>query len=79
MPNLVSTKQLKAARALAGLTQDQLGAAMGLNGRMVRFWERRIPTNPRKLVRLEQALMARGVVVFSEPSVGAMLRPVVKE
>jgi len=51
MPKLVSTKQLKAARALAGLTQDQLGAAMGLNGRMVRFWERRIPTNPRKLAR----------------------------
>lgn len=71
MPNLVSTKQLKAARALAGLTQDQLGAEMGLNGRMVRFWERRIPTNPSKLARLEQALLANGVALFTEPTAGA--------
>ena len=71
MPNLVSTKQLKAARALAGLTQDQLGAEMGLNGRMVRFWERRIPTNPRKLARLEQVLLANGVALFTEPTAGA--------
>jgi len=73
MPNLVSTKQLKAARALAGLTQDELGAAMGLNGRMVRFWERRIPTNPRKVARIEQALLANGVALFSEPTAGVRL------
>jgi transcriptional regulator with XRE-family HTH domain len=71
MSNLVSTKQLKAARALAGLTQDQLGAEMGLNGRMVRFWERRIPTNPRKVARIEQALLANGVALFTEPTAGA--------
>ena len=71
MSNLVSTKQLKAARALAGLTQDQLGAAMGLNGRMVRFWERRIPSNPRKVARIEQALLANGVALFTEPTAGA--------
>jgi transcriptional regulator with XRE-family HTH domain len=74
MPNLVSIKQLKAARALAGLTQDQLGAEMGLNGRMVRFWERRIPTNPRKLARLEQALLANGVALFTEPTAGARFK-----
>jgi len=73
MPNLVSTKQLKAARALAGLTQDQLGSAMGLNGRMIRFWERRVPTNPRKVARIEQALLANGVALFAEPTAGARL------
>ena len=73
MPNLVSTKQLKAARALAGLTQDQLGASMGLNGRMVRFWERRLPTNPRKVARIELALLAHGVALFAEPTAGARL------
>jgi hypothetical protein len=44
---------------------------MGLNGRMVRFWERRIPTNPRKVARIEQALLANGVALFTEPTAGA--------
>ena len=78
MSNLVNTKQLKAARALAGLTQDQLGSAMGLNGRMIRFWERRVPTNPRKVARIEQALLANGVALFSEPTAGVRFDPSVE-
>ena len=78
MSNLVNTKQLKASRALAGLTQDQLGSAMGLNGRMIRFWERRVPTNPRKVARIEQALLANGVALFSEPTAGVRFDPSVE-
>ena len=78
MPNLINTRQLRAARTMAGLTQDQLGAAMGLNGRMVRFWERRVPTNPRKVARIEQALLANGVALFSEPTAGVRFDPSVE-
>jgi transcriptional regulator with XRE-family HTH domain len=70
MPNLINTRQLRAARVLAGLTQRSLGASLGVDERQVRFWERRIPTNPRKVARIEQALLANGVALFAEPTAG---------
>ena len=79
MPNLVSTKQLKAARALAGLTQDQLGAALGVDQRQIRFFERRLPSSSRKLAMIEGALRDHGVLVFAAPSPGAMLIPLRKD
>ena len=51
-PKLASVRQLKAARALAGLTQKDLGRIMGVNERQIRFWEKRIPTRPRKTRRI---------------------------
>jgi hypothetical protein len=56
---------------MAGLTQRGLGVALGVDERQVRFWERRIPTNPRKVARIEQALLANGVLLFAEPTAGA--------
>ena len=72
-PNLINTRQLRAARIMAGLTQRGLGAALGVDERQIRFWERRIPTNPRKVARIEQALLANGVALFTEPTAGARI------
>jgi len=72
-PNLVNCRQLRAARVLAGLTQRGLGAALGVDERQIRFWERRIPTNSRKAARIEQALLANGVALFTEPTAGARI------
>ena len=44
--NLVTGRQLRAARVLAGLTQRTLGAALGVDERQIRFWERRHNSKP---------------------------------
>jgi transcriptional regulator with XRE-family HTH domain len=44
--NLVTGRQLRAARVLAGLTQRTLGAALGVDERAVRFWERKHDRRP---------------------------------
>jgi DNA-binding transcriptional regulator YiaG len=69
-PKLISTQQLKAARALAGLTQKDLGHIMGVDERQIRFWEKRIPTNGRKRRLLEKALEKAGIECFSDPQIG---------
>jgi len=74
--NLVNGRQLRAARVLAGLTQRTLGAALGLNERSIRFWERkhdRRPTGAPNDRRIEEVLLDRGVVLFSQPTPGARL------
>ena len=69
-PKLVSERQLKAARALAGLTQKDLGSLMGVDERQIRFWERRIPKNPKKRQLLERTLEKAGVQCFAKPHIG---------
>ena len=74
--NLVTGRQLRAARTLAGMTQRDLAAALGINERAVRFWERkhdRRPTSSPNDARIEQALLTRGVILFAEPTPGARL------
>ena len=74
--NLVTGRQLRAARVLAGLTQRTLGAALGVDERQIRFWERRHHSKPSRgsyHARIEQALLAHGVILFAEPSPGARL------
>ena len=74
--NLVTGRQLRAARTLAGMTQRDLATVLGLNERAVRFWERkhdRRPTSAPNDTRIEQALLARGVILFAEPTPGARL------
>ena len=44
--NLVTGRQLSAARVLAGLTQRTLGAVLGVDERAVRFWERKHDRRP---------------------------------
>jgi hypothetical protein len=53
-----------------------LAAALGVNERAVRFWERkrdRKPTSAPNDARIEQALIERGVILFAEPTLGARL------
>jgi transcriptional regulator with XRE-family HTH domain len=74
--NLVTGRQLRAARTLAGMTQRDLAAALGINERAIRFWERkrdRRPTSAPNDARIEEALLARGVMLFAEPTPGARL------
>jgi transcriptional regulator with XRE-family HTH domain len=76
MCNLLTGRQLRAARVLAGLTQKTLGAALGVDQRAVRFWEakeNRRPTSSHHLLRVEQVLLAHGVRLLSDPAPGAML------
>jgi hypothetical protein len=74
--NLMTGRQLRAARVLAGLTQKTLGAALGVDQRIVRFMERRHHTKPTRAkyhARIEKVLLAHGVLLISDPAPGAML------
>jgi hypothetical protein len=74
---LVSSRQLKAARALAGLTQSQLSTEAGFNPRACKYWERwgdTMPsTHPETLDAIEAALARHGVELFANPSPGCRL------
>lgn len=74
--NLVTGRQLRAARVLAGLTQKSLGAALGVDGRMIRFMERRHHTKPTRAKyhrRIEQILLEHGVRLVIDPAPGVIL------
>ena len=74
--NLVTGRQLRAARALAGWTQKDLAAAVNVDERAVRFWEPkhdRRPTGAPNDARIEQALRDAGVILFADPTPGARL------
>jgi transcriptional regulator with XRE-family HTH domain len=74
--NLVTGRQLRAARALAGWTQKDSAAAVNIDERTVRFWERkhdRRPTGAPNDARIEQALCDAGVILFADPTPGARL------
>ena len=77
MPNIVSGRQLRAARTLAQLTQAELSTEAGFNPRACRYWEGRgedLPTStPQSLDSIEQVLRRHGVEVFAEPSPGCRL------
>jgi transcriptional regulator with XRE-family HTH domain len=77
MTNIVSGRQLRAARVLAGLTQAELATESGFNPRAAKYWERReneSPTSvPDTLAAIEGTLRRHGVEVFSSPTPGARL------
>lgn len=68
---LIDRRQIRAARGLLGWTQSDLGKEMGVDGRQIRFYEKRLPTSPRKLVAIETAFRAAGVA-FSATPVGVV-------
>ncbi len=76
MSNIVTGRQLRAARILAGLTQRQLAKAVGVNERAARYWElkeHKAPTStPSSLERIEAALRNHGVIVFATPTGGCV-------
>ena len=83
MSNLVTGRQLRAARILAGLTQKQFAQAVGVHERAARYWEMKddkMPTSvPSSHERIEAALRDHGVVVFSSPAPGARLMTMVTD
>ena len=77
MSNIVSGRQIRAARMLAGLTQAELAREAGYHPRSVRYWEGKgndLPTNVvTTLDTIEQALTRYGVILFSTPTPGVRL------
>jgi len=75
--NLVSSRQLKAARALAGLSQAKLATEAGFNPDACRYWESHgdgYPTTVQStLDRITATLERHGVVVFRDPTPGVQL------
>jgi transcriptional regulator with XRE-family HTH domain len=77
MSNIITGRQLRAARVLAGLTQKQLAKAVGVHERAARYWElkeNKPPTSTLSLLEeIEVVLRNHGVIVFTSPSPGARL------
>jgi transcriptional regulator with XRE-family HTH domain len=77
MSNIVSGRQIRAARMLAGLTQADLARAAGCHPRSVRYWESKGNNPPTNVVStldsIEQALIGYGVILFSTPTPGVRL------
>jgi transcriptional regulator with XRE-family HTH domain len=71
---LVSGEQLKAARILAGLSQEQLAAETGRSLRTITGWESTIGALPcasrKSLERVESALSRHGVALYVTPAGG---------
>ena len=77
MSYIVSGRQLRAARTLAGLTQSELSTEAGFAPRACRYWESRgddPPTEvPTSLDSIERVLRRHGVEVFIFPTPGCRL------
>ena len=77
MSNIITGRQLRAARILANLTQQQLAKAVGVHERAARYWEakeNKAPTSTQSsLEKIEAVLRAHGVIVFTSPSPGVRL------
>jgi transcriptional regulator with XRE-family HTH domain len=79
MSNIITGRQLRAARILAGLTQRQLAKAVGVHERVARYWElkeNKAPTSTlSSLEKIEDVLRDHGVIVFATPTAGVRLAP----
>jgi transcriptional regulator with XRE-family HTH domain len=77
MSNIITGRQLRAARILAGLTQKRLAQAVGVHERAARYWELKEnnpPTStPDTLKKIETVLRDHGVIVFATPTAGVRL------
>jgi transcriptional regulator with XRE-family HTH domain len=77
MSNIVTGRQLRAARILAGLTQREFAQAVGVHERAARYWElkgNRPPTSTLSMLeKIEAVLHSHGVIVFARPTAGMRL------
>ena len=77
MSAIVTGRQLRAARILAGLTQKQLAQAVGVHERSARYWELKENNPPTStldtLEKIEAVFRDYGVIVFSTPTAGVRL------
>jgi hypothetical protein len=78
--NLVSSRQLKAARALAGLSQAKLAKEAGFNPDASRYWESHgdgPPTTVQStLDKITATLQRHGVILIRDPTPGVRLNHV---
>lgn len=76
---LLTGRQITAARALLGWTQQKLADAAGLHPNAVGYWEGKaiIPTGslrvPVACARIEKALLNGGVIAFGRPAPGVRI------
>lgn len=69
-------RQLAAARALAGITQEQLAGRAGLHVNSVRYMERQPKiTTGHSSELVTEALADIGVVFFNLPTCGVRMKP----
>jgi transcriptional regulator with XRE-family HTH domain len=72
MSNIISGRQLRATRVLAGLTQREFSKAVGVDERAARYWEvkgDKLPTSvPHYLEQIEAVLHRQGAIAFSSPT-----------
>ena len=68
--SLVDPRQIKAARALASWSQADLGQALGVHERQIRFWEKRVPSSPKKLNKIISAFALIGIEFSASPNIG---------
>ena len=77
MSNIVTGRQLRASRTLAGLTQKQLAQLVGVHERAARYWELKDDKAPTStlstLDKIEAVLHSHGVIVFATPTAGVRL------
>jgi hypothetical protein len=75
--NLITSRQLRAARVLAGLAQTELATEAGFHRDACQRWEShgdRFPTSTQStLDAIEAALERHGIVVFCDPTPGVRL------
>jgi transcriptional regulator with XRE-family HTH domain len=70
MSNIITGRQLRAARILAGLTQRQLAQAVGVDERAARYWElkeNKPPTSTTSILeKIEAVLRNHGVIAIEQ-------------
>jgi transcriptional regulator with XRE-family HTH domain len=75
--NIVTGRQLRAARILAGLTQREFANAVGVHERAARYWElkeNKPPTSTSSVLeKIEAVLRDHDVIVFATPTAGVRL------
>lgn len=73
----ITGRLLRAARALAGLSQRDLARATGFSERAARYWERdpdsSATSSPGTVKKIIAVLRARGVEIFVTPQPGVRL------
>ena len=64
--NIVSARQLRAARVMAGLTQRQLSIEAGFNPRAAKYWEAKVTICRQPFLRISRRLRKRYGVTASK-------------
>lgn len=78
MEVFTSGQELKAARALAGVTQAQIARESGIHQNTMQYWEKRKNTSgmhPRLRLAVSRSFARRGVYFIGQDRIGVYLGP----